>query len=450
MARQFGGSPLYDYEIRRRRLPLAGSAAVLIAVALLYAQMLALGGDSAALAACAAAAAAVLAPVVLLLMRPAESILVRALPCVGLLLLAMLWAALPATGLAGSAVPRPAPDLLPLELAKFVGFVACVVIGVAIGSGVGATRRFCDLFVVFGLAYVLLSLWMLQENPGAVWGIARADWRPRFSGTMFNANVAACVFAVIAIVAWGRLRVLLKPRSRARTTLHISYTVVVAFAAAMATAACAMTGSRFVLVVLMAATLISLAGAARDLLRSHNRNPLIPMLALGVAVVALLLIFGEPVFTRFRTASTDLDLRMFAIPHFAGLATTSPWFGYGLGAFEAAHLASLDPQSAPVVWSFGAAHNALVEAAIEGGWPYVALISLAVAYVLWRVARAARRGPGDAITTSFVTALAAILLCAMIDIALSFPAVAAMSATMLGLVLGRAERTLLTVRDQPA
>ncbi len=88
-------------------------------------------------------------------------------------------------------------------------------------------------------------------------------------------------------------------------------------------------------------------------------------------------------------------------------------------------------------WSFNAAHCAPLQAMLEGGAPFLLLLAAALAVTLGQIAHAwARRAAASAVS---IAALAAGLLafgCALVDIALNVPAVAAFAAAALGLAWG--------------
>ena len=139
----------------------------------------------------------------------------------------------------------------------------------------------------------------------------------------------------------------------------------------------------------------------------------------------------------------DASLRWEDLKFYTQMSFDAPWFGYGLGGFRNANIASLDASHVLHRWNFGAAHNVLLHGAIEGGWPFALLsaggIILAAAFVL-RARRLVRLGT---LRIGLMLAVGIALFSGLSDIALNVPALAAFTAWLGGLLLGGAIRTLM-------
>jgi hypothetical protein len=140
---------------------------------------------------------------------------------------------------------------------------------------------------------------------------------------------------------------------------------------------------------------------------------------------------------RWETVALDFSQRMMGYGHFFRLAALHPLFGIGLGGFRALNQAALTPASAPYLWDYGAAHMAILQAALEGGWPYALLLlaatlALAVPVLLVRTPFVALGGVASGMMAAAVLAG----VCSMDDIALNVPAISALAALLLGASLG--------------
>jgi hypothetical protein len=139
---------------------------------------------------------------------------------------------------------------------------------------------------------------------------------------------------------------------------------------------------------------------------------------------------------RWDTLATDASQRAMAYAYYVRMAAAHPLYGAGLGGFHALNLSRLTPAAAPLLWDYGAAHSAWLQAWLEGGWPVAALTALAVTVLIVpALAGAVRRGLGNLAGG----ALAAVLVsgvCASVDIALNVPAVCALACLLLGAAFG--------------
>jgi O-antigen ligase len=424
---------------------------------MLFAQLLAFGADGGTGAAVFALVEIVSALVVILLAPEAASspIWTRLAPIMLLFLAALAWAAAPLLAAEApmlASLRALAPDAIGLELLKLAGLGAMFVVGALIGLSRTRLRRFVFDVSVIGLVYILIALWIGQASPVSVWGQAKGAHAYRFTGTLLNANAAACVFGMLGLVSLGLMQSLLKrfDLREARLTdylwLGLSVCAIVA-----AFGACVLTQSRTGL------TLAAIAGAgmvvleARRVARERDGGMTNRVLlgCTGLVLAAGLGLGATQISSRWNSLLFDSQLRLDAYQHYIGAIAQAPWFGYGLGGFRGLHERLLTPELAPALWDFGAAHSALTQAALEGGLPFLLLLLAAFALITARIARprgasrrSARRG---ATLTGIIAAAGLAVIFSFVDIALNVPAIAAFTVVLVGVAWGDA-----VAREAPA
>ena len=220
---------------------------------------------------------------------------------------------------------------------------------------------------IVGLSYALLSLALARADPLTVWGQSKGAHTFRFTGTLTNANAAGCVFGMIALVAMGCGASLVRQLSEKRASLWAYLRLALVAAAAFAALLAAiLTESRTALVTV---TLFSGLIIISTLRRRRWLRPA-PLLILTLCLAAGVTLGMAQVGWRWETVALDFSQRMMGYGHFFRLAALHPLFGIGLGGFRALNQAALTPASAPYLWDYGAAHMAILQAALEGGWPY--------------------------------------------------------------------------------
>lgn len=415
--------------------------ASLAAAALVFSQLLLLGavdGPAAAFFALGELAVSVL--LILLLDSARADPAWRALAPVMLLFFAALaWAALPLV-LPGWIAAPLARDAIPLELLKLAGLGAIWLGGALIGLSSARLQRFVLTFAVVGLAYTLLALWAGQASPFTVWGQPKGAHAFRFTGTLLNANAAGCVFGMIGMIALGLIQSLIKRidlrEARLLDLLRLAAAVCTMIAAL---GACVLTQSRTALTLATAFGGLLLALEARR--NARKRGPSladrIVLAVVGAVLVASLGLGASQVTSRWGTFLVDAQLRGDAYAHYFAAIARAPLFGYGLGGFRMLHQSILTPALAAGMWDFGAAHSALTQAALEGGLPFVILLSGALGLA---AADAARLGKADrgAMASGVLAAVGLAVAFSFVDIALNTPAIAALCLMLFGVAWGDA------------
>lgn len=443
-------------------LTIPEAVAALLPALAVYLQLAVLGANNAYLAAVSAMGDVLVALLVLVLVgRQVSEPLWRALLLAGVLLaLAALWglaglAALPRSDWsapfmadAGARLFSVAPDRTWLELAKLAG-AGALVLAAAVGA---ASPRRAELAVkallALGALHTVVGLAMYAIDPDSVAGYAKGGHQWRFTGTLLNANANATSLAMNSALAAAyfrtTLRAFMKAPSGARSDPLVRCGVA-AMLIFLFAGACAMTQSRTAL----AALLLAVAGVVFFPSRSVNEDDdrqgargrwLKVAVGVGASVACIgvaVALTGGSTLGRLSQIEGDLPTRLSAYRHFLGRVMEAPWFGYGLGSFAMVAGPGGDLDLAVKAWNMGAAHNAWLQAALEGGLPFALLLSLSVGVLLVLcMGRHAHRPIERAVRLGACGALFAVTLSASVDIALNVPAVAAQAMVILGVLVG--------------
>lgn len=411
---------------------------------LLFAEQVALGMNGPVLGAAAAVLEIVLAIVMLLLLRPDAGFWTRAWPVFLFVAASLVWIALPAVapGLLGArSNPYIAPDLVLSGLVRGFGTAAVLLAGAFLGYRRGLMRIALAWLVGLGNLLILVGLWIREFDPAHVWGYQKGILLDRFTGTLLNANASGCVFGVIALLGLGLTLALLRERDpvdpQPRETVQ---QVIAALAIVGGIGACAITGSRTALLLTLLIG-VTLALSDRALRRFFQRGFVIGVAsALLLAAIAIFVSLDTGL-DRLVMAKQDGADRVILWNHYYEMAAASPWFGYGPLAFSEANLASLQSMSdASNFWYVNAPHNVVLSLLLQGGWPYLILISLAIAIMFAHMLLTRRQSRADPRLKSVIGALLLILGCSIVDIALDVPAIVSLATALLAMGWGRALR----------
>lgn len=401
-----------------------------IAAALIYVQLLVFGADDGILAAVFAMVEMIFAAITLLVLGLEESNrLWRSLAApLGLMAMAAIWAGL------SQAFGAPfAPDAAPLELIKLGGVAALFVAGALIGRDRSRFESLAISIATLGLAFALLSLLLAKGDPLTVWGQSKGAHTFRFTGTLLNANAAGCVFGMIALVSLGTGLSLVRRMDWRQAGLWRCFQMMLVACAALANlTAGVLTASRTSLIVML------LLGALVVVVSARGRRTMHPLLLVGLlGLVAAGATLGlAQVASRWHSLGTDSGQRVLAYDQYIQLTHKAPWFGAGLGGFRSLNQSSLSPATAPYLWDYGAAHSVVLQAALEGGWPFAMLLTAAILITVTMIAMNLRGGALGGIDAGILAAPVLAGACAMVDIALNIPAIAAFAALLIGNALG--------------
>ena len=428
----------------------AGNIACGLISILVYLQLAMLGANRGYLSALAAAADFVVALAVLILLRPDPRFWRRTRSVWLLFGFALLWVALPAIGLpilpgiAAAHDTRPAPDLFLLEYVKLAATMACVVAGALIGYKHGLMRTAGTWLILLGLAYVVFALALRQSDPMGVFGLSKGPHTWRFTGTFLNANAAGCTFAMIAILAVGGLQDALRAaRERGWNTNRLIIAGSGGIAALLTLTATSLTASRSSLafgVLAIAVLLLIEMWQERRWLTAKRRwatlsgGGIIAIAALGIAI------FGAPTLSRLGELKGDQVRRVETWQATLTAIGDAPVYGHGLGAFESVNLARLTPANVESMWDLRAAHNFLLQMALEGGWVLAGTMLAAILLMAAATVRGIHAAHTTPVHRAAIAATLVAIGCASVDIAFNVPAIAAFAAVLGGMAWGRAIR----------
>ncbi|MET3825369.1 O-antigen ligase [Sphingomonas sp. PvP055] len=354
------------------------------------------------------------------------------------------WTALPfVPGIAPDLIARPAaPDLLALGWCHAFSLVALLVGCATAGRVPGFAYATATWLCVFAGVLIAVTLGLRAFGDPAMMQRVIVDHRyHRFAGLMGNANAAGIGYGMMSLLLHGIAR----DRWRAwRTQPHGHIPIAATIAAlgsVIALSLVALSQSRTALAATVVAQLAYAVGFPALPRAGRGWLPAVALLALAV----VLGLSSGSALSRYGALGDDGSGRLSVLRHYADLARTAPLSGYGLGGFDAVNQRHLTPETVLLVGDFGAAHNAILQLAIEAGWPGVVLLLLTLAALVVRVARTTTIGSdrSNAIARAMLFAVAVAVVGSMVDIALNVPAIAALSAALLGIVWGR------TLRDDP-
>ncbi|WP_294202716.1 O-antigen ligase family protein [uncultured Sphingomonas sp.] len=419
-------------------------AAAILLASLLTAEQLAFGANGPLLALLAAAGQMAVAMAVLILLAPPAAFWRAAAPVLILALATIGWVALHA--LPGHAV---APDLVAPGVVRGIGLFALLLASAWIGYRRGLMRIAIGWIVLIGLVQIATGLILRGIDPGHVWGVDKGILVDRFTGTSLNANATGCLFGVIALLGLGRWLTLMRESGEDRDSGVVAR-IAAMLGLTMGTGACFITGSRTALLLLV----IGLAFVAwRDpLLRRRLLRPkgLALLAVVGFVLIMLALTIGDVTMDRMTMTSTDAVTRVEIWRHYAALAARSWLWGYGPLSFDEVNLMSLrTAEQAHLLWYVHSAHDEILSLLLEGGVPYLVLTIMTMAAILLDIHRHRDAKRADPLLRAMMVATALVLPCAMVDITLDVPAMAALTTVLIGLPWGRAMRRAVDTRYSP-
>lgn len=295
-----------------------------------------------------------------------------------------------------------------------------------------SARRVWHLLALTGAAIVLLSITLEAFFPDAQFFSTFQVGYGSFSGVFVNRNVSASYFGLTAFAlagsalihaADGRQR---KPEFPFRPALQPALVWLMLFATLIAIIA---TRSR-------AGTMLSLPllflclGIIFAKARHHRRTA--RMLAVLSGGFVLLVLFGEPVFSRLDGAPQDLRWCAWAST-IQGISD-HPWAGTGFATFIEAFPAYRDPECLGTQGTWHRAHNSFLELAFGIGLPAAALL-LGLSYQLLLQAcftGLRRRKSLRAIPVLTLGALGFVSAHSLADFPLQIPGVAYYFAALMG------------------
>ncbi len=332
------------------------------------------------------------------------------------------------------------PDATALEISKWLGLAATFAAAAAVGARPRGFVRGVEILTVVVITQAVVGLVLYGMDPFSVAGLEKGAHRWRFTGTFLNANAAGCMFAMVATLAMAMANAAYPSRVRpdgvffARSNGRIWSGLAALYLAG----ACALTGSRLALALMaLAAVVLTVrGGAVRQALRSRKSSRLILLLPV-VAIAVGVLTAGPRALERIADLGVSAAARFDTQRLVVDLIRQAPISGYGLGAFGDVYQARLGAGHATDMWNLGAAHNALLQMALEGGLVFAVAMVICLALIWGRVI-----GSWRTVTTNsdirLGVALAALIagVTSFFDIVLNVPAAASFSVALSGLLWG--------------
>ncbi|WP_150125946.1 O-antigen ligase [Brevundimonas sp. LM2] len=399
-----------------------------MALLVLVVPLIVFGANNALLATVAATLQALVAVIVVLCARDiVPAFWARLSPAAVLFALMLLAGVLFILGIGGPTSPFGRASAL-VELVKLAGCGGVFLTFAILATERGRLRSIIALMAIFGGGYALVSLWLFQEDPSHVFGVAKGLRVERFTGTLMNANVAGCVFGVFALLTFGWLQALVVQR-RWSLGAFAGLILVLCLAALTRTQSRTAFALTFILVlVLLGSWLLRNTPSQR-----FGRFAIAGLVVISLGIVAVAA--GGPLLSRFGLLQADWNTRMMSFSIYSAVAADAPAWGFGMGTFSRIHAMLLLPGNATLLWDLNAAHSAPVQFLLEAGPVMSVLFGGALAYLVTFVISSRARPTG----LQFAAAVASIVLivgCSLVDIALNVPAVAALAAALGGLVFG--------------
>lgn len=341
----------------------------------------------------------------------------------------------------GLIAPPAAPDVLLLAWCHAFSLIA-VVLGCGVAARLAGFMRTTARWLCLFAAVLITGTLALRAfgDPAMVQRLIVDQRYHRFAGLMGNANAAGIGYGMISLLFHGVARDQWRAWQARQHRQPPVGAMIATFGGVVTLVLVALSQSRTAL----AATVIAHgAFGASILFPRPNDHPLLRRSVLTAAViVAGAAAWGSAgaVMDRYATLGEDGSSRVAILRHYAHLASTAPLTGYGLGAFDTVNQRHLTSDTVLLVGDFGAAHNAVLQLAIEAGWPAVAFVAAALIAIAWRIARNATREDGRTATIgrAMLCSVAVAAAGSLVDIALNVPAIAALTAALLGTVWGRA------------
>jgi O-antigen ligase len=455
-------------DVRRPRVawsPVAGlslgeAVAASLPIITVYAQMTLLGANTAFLSSIAVVSDLLVALIVILLIgarAPRRLWAGLAIPG-ALLLAALVWGAsglLPAarsdwtaayTGAQAGSLLSVSPDRTLLELAKLLG-AGALALAAAIAASSPKRLLLCvRLLLVLGAAHTLLGLVLYAIDPDTVAGFYKGGHQWRLTGTLLNANAFATSLAMTAALAAAQFRIELRRFQEAPSGARSNRFILVGVAAMLIfllAGACALTKSRTALAALALVVITVIFWPARKASGERTAGgwlqAALGLIAAGVSLGLAVALTGGATLDRLSSIEGDLPTRLDAYRLFLTRVAAAPHTGYGLGSFAVVATPGVDLDLGTKIWNMGAAHNAWLQAAMEGGIPYAVLLTLsALAMAAPALVRPATTRSERALRIGLAGALVVVVVCSSVDIALNVPAVAAQAMVVLGLLAGAA------------
>jgi O-antigen ligase len=264
--------------------------------------------------------------------------------------------------------------------------VLTLTISFVVGTDRTLAWRLFWIFAWAGVAYALFSIATYLLEPTKVLWREKTSYLNALTGTFINRNTAAVFFGSCSVV-WlliglEKIRELLPrdddyPWGRLLSDILNNITLRIATPFGMlilCLAAMFLTQSRAGVVLSLAALLIAFTCSYRRMLRSRTGVWTVVLIA-GAVLLMLLQIMGAGVSSRFDFEGVVDGGRLATYRSTLKMIGDEPWFGTGLGTFEAAYPAYRSAEIS--MWGiWNRAHNTLLEITSDLGIPAAATVTV--------------------------------------------------------------------------
>ena len=326
-----------------------------------------------------------------------------------------------------------------IGLVKLAGLAASFLSGVVVCGSERRSRLFFRGLLVAGGAYGVWSLLAHAISPDAVLGVPNQMHGGRLTATLFNANAAGTLFGMLLVMALAQF--LAEVQGGNGRALNLAWrSLVPAIALAVFATCLALSTSRgaFAATIIGVLVLMIWTRFARNWRTETARSIFV---SVGYLVLAgVLLAAGDVVVDRYATAVQDWQTQRTVIyaTHWSAFLS-APWFGYGLGSFDAVNKLLMTSENYGLLWNVRAAHNVYLQWLEEGGIAAALPMFAAVGAVLVTIGRGAlrrRSSRNKLVLRGLLAASLVVLVHGWSDFALQVPAVAAFWALLLGCGVG--------------
>jgi O-antigen ligase len=293
-----------------------------------------------------------------------------------------------------------------------------------------AAKRVWVFLSLVGVAIVITSIILEVFFPELQFFTTYKVGFGSFSGVFVNRNVSAAFFGLTAFSLTGTLYLMQSgSRKKHRSSVDIAKQSLVGLILFVVIIAIIATRSRAGTLLSLPILFLCLAAIFAKPPRKQRLTRTLPILGSGLI---LLVLFGEPVFSRLGNTSQDLRWCVWA-----GTITgvlDNFWVGTGFGTFKEAFPTYRNPECLGTSAGWHRAHNSFLEFTFGFGVP-AALLALAIGYALLLNASLTglrHRKSLRAIPILMLGALSFVSAHSLVDFPLQIPGVAYYCAALMG------------------
>ena len=259
-------------------------------------------------------------------------------------------------------------------------------------------------FLLLGLLFSGFAFFQHLIDKNMVLGVRKPYGLERLGGVFLSSNTAATFLGMIILLAVSNLwRTWLNQVSFSSSSGAILFVgafqkmslgVVIclfSFVSLLLTASRAgIAGTLLAVTVFSVWVTIQQLGGGQWVPKGRRGVRLILIASIVTLIVYIWSLSGDLVSTRYSQVFFDVRVRTDIIEASWQAFLMKPWFGYGLGGFDAARLLGATPESNAVVVYVHAAHNVYMQWLVQVGIIGTAIFAAVYIYVLTRIFRGAR------------------------------------------------------------